>query len=244
MAILSGLVNRIKPGITGDGNNAVFRQGRYGELLVYPVTQGTYPVSDEGSYFKTTNPTIGTGITAGITTAFSATAAFFNIRNTDTVGTAAKRIYLDYITLICNTVPASSTSMQLAITIDNPATARYSSGGTALTTACANMDLSTPSVANIHAGALVLTAASGSARTVARGVLRSAIPVLQDSIMIQFGEAANVIGTMGGTTAIATADDVGPIIIGPQQDLNVHIWWPGNATTAGIWELEAGWWER
>lgn len=242
MAILSGLVNRVKPNKVADGANTPLRQTRYGELYTINMTQGTYAFADEGSYFKTTNPTVGTGLTATIQTSFAATNAFFNIRNTDSAG--GKRLYMDYITLICNTVPATATSMQLAVTLDNPVTVRYSSGGSALTAVNANMDDATATISNIHAGALTLTAASGSARTVARGVLRSAIPVVQDSIMIQFGAVQNVTGTLGGATAVATADDTGPCIIGPGQDLNVHLWWPGNATTAGVWELEAGWWER
>src|SRR6476469_4451251 len=229
MALLSGTVNRLKPSRVSDGSNVSMRMTRYGGVIVEPITSGTYPLADEGSYFKVTNPTMGTGITAAITTAFSATAAFYNVRNTDSAG--GKRLYMDYITLICNTVPASSTSMQLAVTLDNPGTARYSSGGSALTPVNTNMDDTTGTIANVHAGAVVLTAASGSARTVSRGVLRSAIPVLQDAVMIQFGEASNVLGTLGGTTALATADNCGPLIIGPQQDLNIHLWWPSNATT-------------
>lgn len=241
MALLSGLVNRVRPSRSADGTNVLARQGRYGEVMVVPITLGTYGIADEGSYFKATNPTPGTGIAAAITAAYSATAAYINVRNTDAAG--GKRMYFDYLTLLNTVVPATSTSVQLVVTIDNPGTARYASGGSLIAGVNANMDDTTASVANIHAGAVVLNAASGSARMISRGVLKGAIPVVNDTLMIQFGNAGNIGGALTGGP-IGVTDDVGPVVVGPQQDLNVHIYYPGNATTAGQWEFEFGWWER
>jgi hypothetical protein len=240
MALLSGLVNRTKPAKIADGVNVAVRQGRYGEQMVVPVTSGTYAIADEGSYFKATNPTFGTGVAAAITTAFSATAGYFCLFNGDSAG--GKRIYLDYLTMICNTVPATATSFQFGITLDS--INRWSSAGSAITPVNSNQDDATSAIGVLHAGALVLAAASGSVRSHSRGVFFGAIPVVQSSYTLNFGTFDNQSGTLGGTVASQISDGCGPVVLGPGQSLNFHTWWPGNATTAGVWEFELGWWER
>src|SRR4051812_23324271 len=117
------------PSTNAQSAQAQFRAGRYGEQYVVPLTAGLYAMADEGTYYRSTNQTPGTATAYSITTAFSATAAFAIIRNTDSAG--GKRLFLDYLRLICTTVPASATSAHFAVSVDTAN--RYTSGGTALT---------------------------------------------------------------------------------------------------------------
>jgi len=102
-----------------------------GESVVSPLGRGTYSISDEGSYFKATNPAPSTGIAHALQGAFSDTTnVLFVLRNTD--GEGAKRLYLDYVKLLyVSASPTAATAIEAAVKIDN--TNRYSSGGTAIT---------------------------------------------------------------------------------------------------------------
>ena len=99
--------------------------------------------------------------------------------------------------------------------------------------------------ATANAGALVTTTLSSSARQVGRGQLRSVIPAVGDEFMFTFG-ATESAGQAIISTAAAIRQTVqcAPIILGPQQFASLGLWFPGNATTAGSFEVEAGWWER
>src|SRR5688572_12871346 len=94
-----GVTRRNQPSLSAEATQQQIRVGSRGEPYVIPLTAGTYPLADEGSYFTGVNPTPGTGIIHALTTAWSATAALFCLRNTDAEG--AKRIYLDYVKLMC-----------------------------------------------------------------------------------------------------------------------------------------------
>jgi hypothetical protein len=244
-ALLKGLVSRALPQPLSDTSEARTRLTRYGELAVLPAIQKPHPLADEGAYFVATNPTPGSAITYAITTAFSDTVgAYFAIKNNDSASnTSYKRVYLDYIKLLVNTVPASATAVHYAIKVDN--VSRYTSGGSIITPVSTNMDIAnTGTVAQMWAGALTLTAAGSSARIVARGTLRGVIPTINDSYVINCGGMDG-----GGSLASAAAsgravDSCPPIIIGPQQFALVHLWFPSNAATAGQFEFEVGWWER
>jgi hypothetical protein len=218
-------------------------------MVTVPLTAGTYPLADEGAYFTAVNPTPGTGIIHALTTAWSATAALFVLRNTDAEG--AKRIYLDYVKLLClGTAPTGTTSVRLAITIDN--TNRFSSGGTAITPTNTNMDSTQATIAALNFGAVVATAASGSVRSVAREAQPPrAAPALVsgDTFFYNFGQVTSEsVGVMGSATP-ATAPGcftaaLPPVIIGGGDSLLFHQYYPAAATTAPTFEFEIAWWER
>jgi hypothetical protein len=237
-----GLVGQALPTALSDAAQGQIRVGKYGEQIVIPLTFGMSAVANEGTYYRATNQVPGTATAYSITTAFSATAGFAVIRNTDSAG--GKRLFMDYIRLICTTAPASATSSHFAISIDS--TNRYTSGGTALTPQNANMVSANSSIGTCHIGAPTIAAASGSVRYLTRGVLFSAIPVVNTEWIINFGAGDSGSGTLAGTTAARIGIPMGPVVLGPgaTHSLVLHIWNPANATTAPQYEFEAGWWER
>ena len=63
-----------------------------------------------GKYFVCTNPTPGTALAYNVQAAYSDTVPLMYIQNNDSkANPLAKRMYLDYIKLICTVAPASST---------------------------------------------------------------------------------------------------------------------------------------
>jgi hypothetical protein len=246
-----GITRRNQPALSAEAVAQEARVGGRGELIVLPMTQGTYPLADEGGYFKGTNPTVGTGIIHALTTSFSATAALFCLRNTD--GEGAKRLYLDYVKLVTGATAigmTAATSIETAVTIDN--TNRHSSGGSAITPVNVNMDSSQATIAALNFGAEVLAAASGSVRLVGRHAFpRRVAPamVTGDQFVWDFGSFSSPSIAAVGAAAPATAPmqhyaAMGPVIIGGGDSLNFHLWYPAGATTAPTYEFEIAWWER
>src|SRR5438445_518542 len=112
--VLRGIISRVLPNPAADSNLSGIRLNRYGEPIVEVHGGGNYQSADEGQRFTAINPTMGTGIAAALTQTFSDTAALAVIRNKDAVG--GKRLYPDYIRLICTVAPASATAMHIALT--------------------------------------------------------------------------------------------------------------------------------
>lgn len=208
------------------------------QLTIVPGTPLDF-LADEGSIFTCVNSIPGTGLNQGVISGFSSTAALLTLRNN---GAAGKRIYPKWLRLIPTVVPASATRSEFLISIDS--ITRYSSGGTAVTVLKnVNMDSAAASDAIVHFGQLTLAAASGNERRIARGQLRSAIPVVGEEIVLTF-DGFHAPGTLGGTTAIESVAGVAPIIIGAGHSMQIHVWHPGNATTGASWEFELCWAER
>jgi len=92
------------------------RGGRYGEQYVLPLIPTKHLLADEGSTSSPTNPTPGTALAYNIQAAFSDTVPLFYVQNNDSKANPfGKRLYLDYIKLICTTAPASGTGARFAI---------------------------------------------------------------------------------------------------------------------------------
>jgi hypothetical protein len=225
------------PSANADGAQVQIRGGRYGEQHVIPVGNGTYPIAEEGAYYKALTPTLGTAVAYPVTAAFSATAgAAFLIRNANASPTGPN-IYLDYVRFTFSVAPASSTSAQFAVVVD-PAN-RYTSGGSALTITNPNLNTTPATSAVAFAGSLTTTAASGSVRNISRGALKATIPLVGDSFTVNFG-AVDSVATSSGV------QQGGPVVLGPNANhsMLVHLWFPANATTGASFEVDAGWWER
>jgi hypothetical protein len=243
--------NRTLPTKTADGTQLQVRVSGYGDTMSQVLGDGMHALCEEGSYFKAINATPGTGIIHALTTAFSATAGIFCINNSDAEG--GKRIILDYFRLTTGATAiamTAATSIECAVTTDT--TNRFSSGGTTITAVNTNSDSSRASVATVNFGAVTLTAASGSARTVARAALpRRAAPALVtgDQIHFDFDSAGAPSISVAGAAAPATAASqfycpLGPVVIGGGDSVNFHLWYPSGATTAPTYEFEIAWWER
>jgi hypothetical protein len=245
---IKGVVHRARPDANPEYTDEEIRLTKYGEAMVASVCPTSHIMADEGSFFTAYSPTPGTGLAFAITAAASDTAGnFLLIKNNDNVSDSPnnKRIYLSYIKLICTVAPVTATAGQFKMNCDGFLTARYTSGGTVLTPQNLNMDLSSSSISQVYAGALTTVALSNSARQVGRGVLRTVIPAVNDEYIFHFGsvdwEANQSLAT---ATAIRESIPCPPIILGPQQSFTLGLWFPGNATTAGSFEVECGWWER
>lgn len=238
-------IDRQIPDAESDSTEKALRGGRYGEAYVQSLIPTTHLLPDEGTYQIATSPTPGTGIAFVVNTGVSETAGnFLYLKNNESQGnTRAKRIYIQYLRMILTAVPAAGISGHFFIKVDNKD--RYTSGGTQILPYNANIDAGTGTVAQMYVGALTTVAPSPSSRLLSRGVLRSAIPVLNDEWILVSGPV-DFPGalSLGGAVAQRMPIPIPPLVIGPQDNLCLQMWFPSNAVTPASFEFEMGWWER
>lgn len=237
---------RTLPSKVGEGQYQDVRVDSYGNMQVDPYT-GPQGVCDEGQYFVAVNPTSGTGISASIATAYSGTAsAFIALRNNDTnTDVTGKRIMMDYIKMTIRTAPANATNWFAVIDVDN-VQARFTSGGSAITPANANMASSTGSISLLNVGTLTTVALSGSGRTLGRIQFRTAIPVVGDTYIITFGgvDKPSGGGVLNGSNAQILTYSVPPMILNQNACMCVSVFGASNSATGMNAEFEMGWYER
>ena len=238
-ALIKGLVSRLLPQKSLDGPESERAQRllEYGEGAVSLISSSKHTLSHEGTYFATTNPTLGTAAAGAVLAAFSATVAAFVIQNTQDSGNAlAKNIDLDIIKLAYIVAPATATGLEYAVVLDN--TSRVPSAGFAVLSPTQVGSIIGATIAKIWAftGAAFMTipAAGANARTVARGSIPG-LPVVGTEHMIRFGA--------DGSNSAGSAHDT-PISIPPTWFAVVYLWWPGNATTGPSAEYLLGHVER
>lgn len=246
MTASAATVHHAKPTAIAENSDANVRASKYGDVYTLGITNKNHALADEGSYFVTTNPTPGTAIAFAVSASVSETAGYFlAIINGSSAGDpSAKNIYLDYLRLICSVVPASGTAGHFFLKSD--VSSKYTSGGSALTPVNPNTGNGNSSVASVKAGALTTAAASGVARLISRGVLRGAIPVVNDEYVFDFGgaEAAGGSIILSGTSVQRMGIPVPPVVIGPGSMVGLQLWFPSNASTPSQFELELAHWER
>lgn len=246
MTASSATVRQARPTVVAEGSEVSTRASKYGDISVQSIVNKNHLLADEGSYFVTTNPTPGTGIAFVVSAAASETAGYFlAIINGSSQGDpSAKSIYLDYLRLIPTVAPASGTSGRFFWKSD--VAAKYTSGGSALTPVNPNSGNGNTSVAAVKAGALTTVAASGVARLLSHGVLRGAIPVVNDEYVFDFGGAEAAGGSIitSGTNVQRMGIPVPPIVIGPGMMVGLQLWFPSNSATGLSAELELAHWER
>lgn len=239
--------NRALPSKVAAGLQLDTRSDSYGNVLNAPLTV-MQQACDEGAYFTAVNATDNTAITSSIATAYSATAsAFIAIRNNDSnadVG-QGKRIILDYIKLLLKTVPASAADWRAVIDVDN-VQARFTSGGTAITPANANMASNSTSIALVNVGALTTVALSASGRTLGRSILRTAIPVTLDTSIFTFGgiDKPSGGGVLNGSAAQIITYNFPPVELSQNACFCLSLFGTSNAVTAATYQVEMGWIER
>jgi len=238
-----GRASRVLPQRTPEGENAELRTSLYGDQHVVPVFSNAFALADEGGTFVALNPTPGTGITQGITTAFVATTPVIAIHNLEKASDpAAKRVYIDQIKALCSVVGATATNWQYVAVRDN---LRIPSGGTPLTPANVNGDSARASIARIDFGNLTAPAAVDP-KIVARGMLRTVLPPAFDEHVLKFGgvEAAAQVPNYAVATAALITKNLPAVILGPQQSLLIYLFGTALATTAPTWEPEIIYHER
>lgn len=196
---------------------------------------GPFP-ADLGLYFCAMTATPGTAytLTGATQNAFAATTAIATIVNTADVASGI-RIYPDVVRITFATAGTGGTRFEAALALDS--TNRYSSGGTVLPVASANMDMLTvASRGSVHGGDITASAASGAVRYVGRTTVSTAIPVAGETYLIPFGVITQ-------NTATQKVGTLPAVAIGPGQSAVVHAWLPGQSA-APTGEVQLCYWEK
>ena len=240
-----------------DGAPIPQRLGAYGEPSIEILTSKQHKLADEGSYFSTRTPTVGTGqATTANASAYSATTPFILIQNANPVG--GKNIYLDTIKLLV-TAAGNPTTLLYATSIDtipvfNGLGASAAGGNN---TGVATNILSGPNTVNsigsvasqamIWAGTVAALAASvcPNRHVLSNGPLRTAAPVVNDQYIFNFGGVdMSLDGVLVSGSAIAQRSiPHPPVCIGPQGSFMLTLWGAGMSSAVSC-EIEIGHVER
>lgn len=256
---MPGVVSRAKFAKMADNlNNQITlnRNSSYGEAAINPLHR-LQQLADEGSYFFTTNPTIGTAIQLNANvTAFSDTNGLFVIGNTASANNnpPAPSIYLDYLRLnLAGTAPTGTVTMFFAfkksLISREPTTA---ANRTLLTPVNMRGSTGISSVARVmsyaNAGAMTVPASVASDAVVGRCSIPTGLGISGDEYMVKFA-SDDMMVWQGGAAVRAT--DVArrgtvctPVTVDPGEWVVCHMWWVTAATTAASFEFDLGWIER
>lgn len=218
-----GRASEALPGKFVDNASVEQRMTGRGELINQPLDRAQ--LAREGSYYITTNPTPATGI-AGITLAtnFEAAEALCTIRNGNTAGDNAKRLYMDYIKIQCTAAGTNGTNVLYSMQRDSGNT-RWASGGTEYTPVNLNPASDLVSLAGVHFGALVTDAATSDVIKLSDGNLRTSIIVATDEFLFDFtgdksaGSSALSEGSLVATEVIWCP----PCVLAPAEELKLDI---------------------
>lgn len=251
-ALMRLISQRARPTFNPDSvnNDTTLRGGSYGEAFSLSLVRKSHLLADEGSYFVTNNGQ--TTLSTNNGTAFSATAPFIIVQNGNALASGL-RLYLDYIALVttvAGSAASAASSINAAVVIDN--TLRYSSGGSNLSTniVSPNMDASVSSGANVFAGVVTATAASGAARTiVGQRILRptvsaTVLDVIGEQKLINFGNVEGAQGSFTLANANMITNSLPPIIIGPGGSALFYIWTTSTTPVTPQYIPELGFWVR
>lgn len=230
------------PQATTDTSIINARGTRYGDVTVANIWPTSHMQAMEGSYFFVNNAQ--TGIATGATpTAYSATNPFLMLLNNDSpANPAAKRVYVDYVTLLATAAGTAGASVQYAIGIDSAT--RYTSGGTALTANIVKANSAGPaSVCACYAGNLTAAAVTTANRTlIGNRYFKGAIPVAGDTYTISFGSVDQT-AAFAISTIITSLQGAGPVVLNPGEALILYLWLPSQSA-ASSYAPEVGWTER
>lgn len=254
---LRGLVGRTKALIGGGAqvqpegvDSQSIRVGRYQELVgITALGANHYALADEGSAFVIGNATPGTGLaTTAAPTTFSATTPFLILQNMEQLG--GQSLFLDYIRLTTTAAGTGGTALHVTTVLEPSSVARYTSGATLIVNASGatggqavnpKSGAPAPTTVSAYVGPITATAATANARTLAPDlVLRSQIPVANDSYLIKFG---GVEGAPGNSVSATTASQVvvahAPVVLDPQSSFLLHLWLPAQSA-ASSYQIEVG----
>jgi hypothetical protein len=245
----SKIADGTTPGIVATRGNG------YREPFVLSPIPTTHLLAAEGSYFVATPTTPGTAVaygSAGTQASYSDTTAFCVVQNTAAAG-SGRKLFLHYLKiLVSGTVPASATSTQFSVTIDNAnraptanATLLAAAAGTVGGVSCPNLSAAQPPV-NVwvpNAQVPTVPASGAQAHIVARGSLRQSISVTLDEYVLHFGgpdgPGANSSASVGRFVGSAP-----PVCLNPQEYCVIKIWQPSAVTNPLTCEIELTGWVR
>ena len=251
--IVARLLTRIP--YLSDGLPTKGRYSAYGEQVMSIITSKQHQANDEGAYFTTRTPTVGTGLaTTAAPTTYANTNAFLIVTNGNPPG--GKNIWLDYISLGVTAAGTNGTALQVVTALDT--IARYSSGATgagygtniaAILQGPQSNNSNVPfggSSALVYCGPLVAVSPGPNAKILSNPWLRRQIPVVNDRYLINFAQSdAPTAGSSG--VAQATALDAfvphSPVCVGPGGSFLLTLVLPGQSV-ASSYEVEVGHIER
>jgi hypothetical protein len=207
-------------------------------------------LTDEGSYFTACSPTPLTGITGTASLVADGAAGaqvnpFLLITNGNPVaGPTSKTIYLKYLKIKCTGATfTSATDYCYTIRVD-ALTAKYTSGGSAITPQNVNTAFPNNSGAIIHAGALVTLASDPTTgRLLYSGLIEGAIPVAKNVWTFTFGDNSMPTNQLGATGLKWVTVPCGPMGLAPGWNLQLDLFGTANAGTFAA-EFEMGYAER
>ena len=252
-ALVGGIINRFLSSAAGYNDDRdqdkPLRCRRYGDLAINCAVPTRHDLADEGSYFVTTTPTPGTGLTwVAAQTTYSATAPNFLIQNLEQ-GAQGRTVYLDFLTMVTTAAMTAATGIQYAITMDSGQRAPTTNNMTAFVQRCLQAAATTaPNIAILgqsSASASVIPALTNVGYIAARDTW-GGINVANDVLGLVFGE--NVAG-LQGLTAVESAQvsrriiAAPPIIIPPGWAAAIHIW-AGSSSASFAPECTIGYWAK
>jgi len=223
-----------------------------------------------GKYYKAMNGSIGGGGSPTNTNVtFSSTAALFEIENPnqvypfsaggspplianaaqDPLGQGSIFVYPHYVRFTVVSVGTGTTSVEWSLLFDQGL--RFNAGGFqpispeygAENISVMNQAGFAPT-ANIHIGAVTLTAQTANRLVAGRGTMKAAIPVVGDEFLWTFGEMSSAApGLKSNTVASLYVENCGPVCVAPRSTFAIMTWYPAMATAFNV-EFECAWWER
>lgn len=218
------------------------RTGSYGEAAILPYGNGMHGFGMEGTYYTATNATIASAITghAAPVVADTDTKPFLFIYN----GNSAKQLIIDFAFFSVAAAGTNGTSNYIAAYVDNKGSSAYTSGGTAITAFNKNNPAGPTSGVTMYAGAVV--AAFTSSQRVLQQNVRTAIPVVGDTMTVKFGDPGSGITTAlldTSTGRTATYIPAGPVVVPPLGNFGITFI-RASQTVAATYEFQIGWIER
>ena len=175
-------------------------------ITVANIAATSQTKANENKYFSgPINPTIGTGVALTIATR----TVFLATQPSITINAPTKAVTLDKIMLMPRVAGTGLTGLQLVVIVDT--VNRYTSGGTIVNLKSSlNM---TPSTAVARTGQVTIVATNTTATEsrVYNGVIKSAIPAINDNYTLFFGND-NIFET-GLMTNTLQSKSLPPVII-------------------------------
>ncbi len=214
------------PALYLDGSGFGYGRGtKNGELVVQPVNG--YVSARQGRRFGAiTVPTTAAAGVAGhpAPVLFEGVKPFLYFNNNYAAATK-KQCELARLRLQYTAIGAGGTLPRYHMELEPAGTNRYTSGGTQITPAGVNSDVSDLSSVVLFHGAVVAPVASANVRRIQTGQIRPVIPVIFDDVTFVFGDQPAVAPSILSGTAVASqVIKVPPVIVGPQASFLLHLW--------------------
>ena len=196
------------------------------------------------NYYVVTNPARGTAVTHVVSGSFAATSALFLLGNPSTSG---KLVILEHLRLLVRVAPGGTVLREEFLAVVSSTTRSAASGNLLQTPKAVTSGNASVTTVQSFAGDLQIDGEVASSRTVSRCTLHTNVPLVGDELLVVFG--ANMADSTPLTAARATAPArfvglMGPVVALPGENIAIHRFGSGEATTAPQFEYELCWRER